>query len=58
MRQADDDLRNELRDTAQEFTTDRVGRMALAELFIELGTQLKTGSVDELLQGLDAPEGE
>ncbi|MFQ5341289.1 MAG: hypothetical protein ACE5F6_07035 [Anaerolineae bacterium] len=53
MRQADDDLRNELRQTAQTLTTDKVDRLALGELFIQLGTHLKAGgSVADLLQDL------
>jgi len=43
MRQADDGLREELRQTAQKLMADKVDRVALGELFIELGTQLKTG---------------
>jgi ElaB/YqjD/DUF883 family membrane-anchored ribosome-binding protein len=42
MRQADDGLRDELRQTAQSLTTDKADRVALGELFIELGTHLKT----------------
>ncbi len=53
MRQADDDLRDELRQTAQKLTTDKVDRVALGELFIELGTHLKTGgSLADLLESL------
>ena len=53
MRQADDDLRTELRQTAQTLTTDKVDRLALGELFIQLGTHLKAGgSVADLLKDL------
>ena len=55
MRQADDDLRNELRQTAQKLTSDKVDRLALGELFTELGTYLKTGgggSLADVLKGL------
>jgi predicted nucleic acid-binding Zn-ribbon protein len=53
MRQADEDLRDELRQTAQKLTTDKVDRLALGELFIELGTHLKTGgSLADLLESL------
>ena len=53
MRQADDDLRDELRQTAQKLTTDKVDRVALGELFIELGTHLKEGgSLADVLMGL------
>jgi sirohydrochlorin ferrochelatase len=43
MRRADDDLRDELRQAAQTLTDDKVDRVALGELFIELGTHLKSG---------------
>jgi len=43
MRRADDDLRDELRQATQTLTNDKVDRAALGELFIELGTHLKTG---------------
>ncbi len=53
MRQADDDVRGELRQTTQKLTIDKVDRLALGELFIELGTHLKTGgSVTDLLKSL------
>jgi chromosome segregation ATPase len=53
MRQADDGLRDELRQTAQKLTNDKVDRVALGELFIELGTHLKTGgSLADVLKGL------
>ena len=53
MRQADDDLRGEMRDTAQRLATDKVDRLALGDLFIELGTHLKEGgSLSDLLKGL------
>jgi predicted nucleic acid-binding Zn-ribbon protein len=53
MRQGDDDLRGELRQTGQKLTTDKVDRMALGELFIELGEHLKAGgSLADLLKGL------
>jgi chromosome segregation ATPase len=57
MRQADDDLRDELREKAQQLVTDKVDRVALGELFVELGTQLKAGgALADLLQALEAPE--
>ena len=53
LRQADEDLRDELRETAQKLTGDKVDRFALGELFIELGNQLKSGgSLADLLHGL------
>jgi predicted nucleic acid-binding Zn-ribbon protein len=57
MRRADDGLRDELRQTAQRLTDDKVDRVALGELFIELGTHLKTGgSLAEVLKGLGEKE--
>jgi DNA repair ATPase RecN len=57
MRKADDDLRAELRQTAQALTNDKVDRLALGELFIQVGTHLKGGgSLNELLKGLVATE--
>jgi predicted nucleic acid-binding Zn-ribbon protein len=53
MCQADEDLRDELRQTAQNLMTDKVDRVALGELFIELGTHLKTGgSLADVLESL------
>lgn len=53
VRQSDDDLRQELRQTAQQLTLDKVDRVALGELFIELGTHLKRGgSLADLLKDL------
>ena len=57
MRKADNGLRDELRETSQKLATDKIDRAALGELFIELGTQLKTGgSLVDLLKGLDEKE--
>ena len=60
MRQSNDDLRSELRETAQKLTFDKVDRITMGELFIQLGTNLKTGgSLTELLKNLaeiDKPE--
>ena len=42
-RQADDDLRGELRHTAERLSDEKVDRLALGELFIEMGNQLKAG---------------
>ena len=53
VRQTDDGLREELRQTTQKLGTEKVDRVALGELFIELGTHLKTGgSMADLLKGL------
>jgi predicted nucleic acid-binding Zn-ribbon protein len=53
VRRADDDLRDELRQTTQALAAEKVDRVALGELFIELGTHLKTGgSLADLLKGL------
>ena len=57
MRQADDGLREELRQTAQKLMADKVDRVALGELFIELGKQLKTGgSLADLLKIVEETE--
>ncbi len=57
MRKADDGLRDELRETAQRLTVEKVDRVAQGDLFIELGTHLKTGgSLDELLKSLEEQE--
>jgi chromosome segregation ATPase len=54
VRQADEDLRDELRQTAQKLMVEKVDRVALGELFVQLGTQLKTGgSLADLLEGLE-----
>ena len=59
MRKADDSLRGELRETAQKLVTDKADRLALAEMFIELGSQLKTGgSLGNLLKGLEEEDTE
>jgi chromosome segregation ATPase len=53
MRKADKDLREELRQAAQKLMTDKVDRVAMGDLFIELGTHLKTGgSLVDLLKDL------
>ena len=57
MRQADDGLREELRQTAQMLVADKVDRVALGELFIELGTHLKAGgSLADLLKIVEETE--
>ena len=43
LRKADDDLRSELREAAQKLTGDKVDRMDLGQVFIEIGNYLKTG---------------
>ncbi len=54
MRQADGDLRDELRETAQQLMHDKVDRGVLGDLFIELGNSLKTGgSFADLLGALE-----
>ncbi|MBN1219118.1 MAG: hypothetical protein JXM69_09320 [Anaerolineae bacterium] len=53
MRQADDALRDELRQVTQSLTTDKVDRTALGDLFVQLGSHLKSGgSLVDLLQSL------
>jgi chromosome segregation ATPase len=52
-RQADDALRSELRETAQKLATDKVERVDLGRLFLEMGTHLTEGrSVGDLLKSL------
>lgn len=52
-RKNNDDLRSELRQTAQKLTLDKVDRITLGELFVQLGTNLKSGgSLTELLKSL------
>ena len=59
MRKADDDLRDELRQTAQKLGTEKMDRVVLGEMFVELGTQLKSGgSMADLLKGLEEKEAE
>jgi len=56
LRAADDGIRSELRDTAQRLTADKVDRVMLGDLLIELGTHLKAedglGSLPIDLQAL------
>lgn len=52
-RQGDDDLRAELRDTAEKLMDEKVDRLALGELFVELGNHLKAGgSISNVLKTL------
>jgi chromosome segregation ATPase len=51
-RQSDDDLRMELRQTSQKLQLEKVDRMALGELFVELGNHLKTGGLLTDMLGL------
>lgn len=53
LRQDDDSLRAELRQAVEKLTEDKVDRINLGDLLIQLGTQLKrTGSDGNLLAGL------
>lgn len=53
LRQSNDALREELRAIAQALTNDKVDRVALAEMFVQLASHLENGgSLGELLQGL------
>jgi predicted nucleic acid-binding Zn-ribbon protein len=57
MRRADDDMRDELRESAQRLTADKVDRTVLGELFTQLGGQVKTGgSLTDMLAELGEPE--
>lgn len=44
-RQADDDLRNELRQSTQRLMVEKVDRLALGDLLIEMGNHLKNGGL-------------
>lgn len=59
MREADDNLRAELRQGMEQLTNDKVSRESLGELFIELGARLKSaGALTNLLEDLvEADEG-
>jgi len=53
-READEALRRALRETAQQLTNDKVDRLALGDMLIEIGNRLKTGVLSsDLLQGLE-----
>jgi predicted nucleic acid-binding Zn-ribbon protein len=57
MRQSDDDLRDEFRETAQRLMQDKVDRTVLGDLFIELGRQVKAdGSLTDLVAELEELE--
>jgi chromosome segregation ATPase len=57
MRQADDDLRDELRQTVNKLNSDKVDRVALGDLFTELGAHLKSGgSLADLLTSVTQTE--
>ncbi len=57
LRDGDENLRTELRSTAQQLTTDKMDRAALGELFIELGNQIKAGgSLGSFLSDILASE--
>jgi septal ring factor EnvC (AmiA/AmiB activator) len=57
MHKADGDLRDELRQTSKKLTDEKADREVLGQMFIELGTRLKTGgSLADLLQGLEETE--
>ncbi|MCB0166024.1 MAG: hypothetical protein KDI79_17455, partial [Anaerolineae bacterium] len=58
MRKNDDSLRNELRESAQKLTDEKVDRMTLAEMFIELGNNIKNGGSLQDLIGLLAQDNE
>jgi chromosome segregation ATPase len=54
MRQADDSLREEIRHIAYKLTDEKVDRVAFGEMFIELGSHLKSGgSMIDFLKTLE-----
>ena len=58
MRQADADLRDELRQAVDQLMADKMDRVALGDLFVELGQRLKTGgSLSDLLGQLTEGKG-
>ena len=59
VREADDNLRAELRRCVDQLTNDKVSRDSLGELFVELGTRLQSGgSLSGLLESIgEADEG-
>jgi len=53
LRAEDDGLRGELRQAVEKLTVDKVDRINLGDLLIELGTQIKRGQADDgLFAGL------
>ncbi len=53
LRQADEDVRQELRRTNDRLTDEKADRLMLGELFVTLGNQLKSGgSLADLLRDL------
>ena len=57
MRQSDDDLRDELRQAVDQLITDKMDRVALGDMFVEMGQRLKTGgSLSDLLGTLGEAE--
>ena len=58
MRQSDDDLRDELRQAVDQLMADKMDRVALGDMFIEMGQRLKTGgSLSDLLGQLTEDKG-
>ena len=57
MRKSDDGLRTELRQSVQKLMDEKVDRLTLGELFIELGHNLKSGGSLTDLIGVLAQDG-
>jgi septal ring factor EnvC (AmiA/AmiB activator) len=54
MQRADNEARDELRQTAQKLSDEKVDRALLGDLFIELGNHLKDGgALPHLLTGIE-----
>ncbi len=52
-READEALRRDLREIAQQLTNDKVDRLVLGDMLIEIGNRLKAGTLEsDLLTGL------
>lgn len=57
MRQADDDLRDEMRQSVDQLMIDKMDRVVLGELFVEMGQRLKSGgSLSDLVGALGEAE--
>jgi hypothetical protein len=44
MRQSDDDLRDELRQAVDQLMVDKMDRVTLGEMLVEMGQRLKSGA--------------
>jgi hypothetical protein len=57
MRESDDDIRDELRQAVDRLMIDKMDRVTLGEMFVEMGQRLKSGaSFPDLLSALGESE--